>query len=84
MIILDALIGPHYGKEFILTQEFNSYSLVYKHFYVYMHVRVATFTYFVAFLFMDSASIASGLAFNGYDPETKQPLFNRIKNISIW
>ena len=71
MVALDALVGPYYDKEYILTPEFNEYNLIYKRYYVYMHVRVATFTYFTAFLFMDCASIASGLAFNGYDPDTK-------------
>jgi len=32
---------------------------------------------------MDVGPIASGLSFNGYDKETKEPLFNRVESINL-
>mmetsp|Transcript_46259 Transcript_46259/g.62838 ORF Transcript_46259/g.62838 Transcript_46259/m.62838 type:complete len:186 (+) Transcript_46259:578-1135(+) len=33
---------------------------------------------------MDVGPIGSGLAFNGYDKETKQPLFNRVESLNVY
>ena len=40
-------------------------------------------TYIVGFCFMDMGPLASGLAYNGIDEQTKELKFNKVTNVNI-
>mmetsp|Transcript_36606 Transcript_36606/g.26677 ORF Transcript_36606/g.26677 Transcript_36606/m.26677 type:complete len:81 (-) Transcript_36606:449-691(-) len=50
---------------------------------MYWVTRWRIMTYYIGFCLMDVGPIASGLSFNGYDKETKEPLFNRVESINL-
>ena len=46
-------------------------------------MKMKIFTYYTAFCFIDAATIASGLAYDGKDKTTGKEMFDRIDNVII-
>lgn len=82
-LVLHLLLAEICELEHVLTPEFGSEAFGYKLFYSYLIIKKIVFRYLFAFCMMDSAVIASGLAYNGRS-ESGIEQFNRIISIRIY
>lgn len=66
-IVVNSLLGDTFYPDYLLTEEYAEKNFVYKYAYALCTLKLKIFTYYTAFCLMHTATIASGLAFNGYD-----------------
>jgi lysophospholipid acyltransferase len=82
-IVVNSLLGDTFYPEYLLTDDYAQKHFVYKYAYALCTLKLKIFTYYTAFCLMHTATIASGLAFNGYD-ENKKAKFNKVETVRIW
>ena len=70
-IILNSVFGDIFFPEYLLTEAYANESFLYKIFYSVCTLKLKIYTYFTAFLLMETAVISSGLAFDGFDENSK-------------
>jgi hypothetical protein len=61
-----------------LTAEYASQGFIYKIFYAVCTLKLKIYTYFTAFILMEAPSIASGLAYNGFDENSKEKKVKKV------
>jgi hypothetical protein len=66
-----SILGKYFSIKFLRTPEFRDLSPVMKGVHMMGTLFFKMNTYVIGFCFMDSAVIASGLAFNGYSADGK-------------
>jgi hypothetical protein len=71
-IVVNSLLGDTFYPEYLLTDDYAQKHFVYKYAYALCTLKLKIFTYYTAFCLMHTATIASGLAFNGYDENSKK------------
>lgn len=54
--------------------------MIYKLIYLNLAVLIIRFRYYGGFLLCESSTIAAGLSYNGKDPKTQTPKWNRIQS----
>jgi hypothetical protein len=74
-IVLNSLLGDYFYPNYLLTEEFTQHSFIYKVLYSVATLKLKIYTYFTAFMLMETTSIASGLSYDGID-ENCNPLFD--------
>jgi lysophospholipid acyltransferase len=94
--VLNSLLGDTFYPDYLLTEEYAGKHFVYKYAYALCTLKLKIFTYYTAFCLMHTATIASGLAFNGYDENSKnlkskkylsyveKAKFNKVETVRIW
>lgn len=73
IVICDMFLAKHFNLEFLLTEEYATWSLPMKYGYALVMLKLKIFKYYTAFCLIDSATIASGLMYNGIDEKTSKP-----------
>lgn len=79
--------GMYYPVEVCYTDEFGSWSFLYKLFYVQISWGFKRYFYHAAFLFGSSTFIASGLGYNGSeikDDKVVKHKWDRIMGVLLW
>jgi hypothetical protein len=56
--------------DFLLTEEYATWNLLKKYAYALVILKMKIFLYYTAFCLIDSATIASGLMYNGIDEKS--------------
>jgi hypothetical protein len=69
--VINSIFGDYFYPEYLLTDEFAQQGFLYKVLYSVCTLKLKIYTYFTAFMLMETVSIASGLAFDGYDENSK-------------
>lgn len=67
-----SLLGDIFTPEYLLTPEYANMNILYKYGYALATLKLKIFTYYTAFCLIDSATIASGLMYNGEDEKTSK------------
>jgi hypothetical protein len=69
--VVNSVLGDTFYPEFLLTEEFAEKAFFYKIFYSVCVLKLKIYTYFTAFMMMETACIAAGLAYDGLDENSK-------------
>jgi hypothetical protein len=68
---------------FVLTEEFESYSLLKKYGWMYIYNYYFRSFLYIAFMLQNGALMACGFCFNGVDPQTKEEQWDTIVSIYL-
>lgn len=74
------LLGNKFDINFIATEEFGSFSYVYKFFYFNIAVTIMRFKYYGGWCLAQGGLVSTGLTYNGIDKKTNKHAYNRIEN----
>jgi lysophospholipid acyltransferase len=73
-----------FADEFVLTYEFEAWSLLYKYGWMYLYNFCFRTFYYSAFMLQNGALIASGFGYNGFDEKTKEARWDTVVSIYLW
>ena len=69
--MLSSVFGDYFYPSYLLTEDFAQHSFLYKVLYSVATLKLKMYTYFTAFMLMETTSIASGLSYDGIDENRK-------------
>lgn len=85
MVAVGALLSQLVDEQFLVSEQFlNDYSIFAKICYMYLVLKMIMSTYLVGWCLMEAGPIASGLGYNGLDPITGEPRFDRVPSCNLW
>jgi lysophospholipid acyltransferase len=70
--------------EYMMEDEFITYSFLRRVFYLHMVGFTARFKYYGVWTLTEGACILAGLGYSGVDPKTGKVNWNRLQNINPW
>jgi len=73
-----------YPKSFFLGKEYMSYNLARRIWQLYMLGLTTRMKYYAVWTLSEGACVLSGIGYNGLDPVTKRPRWDRLTNIKPW
>ncbi|KAI8824236.1 MBOAT, membrane-bound O-acyltransferase family-domain-containing protein [Fimicolochytrium jonesii] len=77
------VLGKDLSYYHAITPKFHQKSWVYRALFIQGCGFVARTKYYAAWKMAEACCILAGLGYNGTDPKTGKPLWNRVQNISI-
>jgi lysophospholipid acyltransferase len=83
-VILFLQFSTWYNAPFVLSDEYTTYTLPRRIWILYMLGLTSRMKYYGVWTITEGACILSGLGYNGIDPQTHQPKWDRLENVNAW
>jgi lysophospholipid acyltransferase len=83
-IVLYIQFSGWYNVPLLLSDEYLKYSFFRRVWILHMLGFTSRLKYYGVWTLTEGACILSGLGYNGLDPKTGKPLWNRLENVNAW
>jgi lysophospholipid acyltransferase len=75
-------LSPYYNNDSVTSPDYMKYSLVRRIFMLYALGITTRTKYYAVWTLTEGACILSGLGYNGMDPKTNKPKWDRLENVN--
>ncbi|KIW15251.1 hypothetical protein PV08_05296 [Exophiala spinifera] len=83
-ILLFLNFSGWYNVKLLLSDEYMQYSFPRRVWLMYMLGFTSRLKYYGVWSLTEGACIMAGIGYNGMDPKTGKPLWNRLENVNAW
>ncbi|KAJ9639573.1 Lysophospholipid acyltransferase [Knufia peltigerae] len=83
-ILLFLNFSGWYNVKLLLSDEYMKYSFPRRVWLMYMLGFTSRLKYYGVWSLTEGACIMAGIGYNGMDPNTGKPLWNRLENVNAW
>lgn len=77
-------LSTWYNVDRLLSDQYMSYNFLHRVLILYLFGFTIRTKYYGVWALTEGACILSGMGYNGIDPKTQKPLWNRLENVNPW